>query len=354
MTVVPPSSDPLPSLPAQPEGVPFPTVEWPEGPAPDAIADRLHARVHQVFDPETLDTAAERMGQSLAFVAVHRGRIVAEAYGPTAGPDEQLISWSMAKSITHALTGVLVGEDRLRLDAPIGFDEWSDPEDPRSSITLDHLLRMVPGTEFNEDYVDAQTSHCIEMLFGDGKTDMGAYTAALPSIAPADTVFNYSSGTTVLVCRALAEQVGGGDDFAAWAEQVLFRPIGMQPRLTFDEVGTWVGSSFLHATARDFARFGLLYARDGVWDGARLVPEGWVDYARTPRAANEEGTRYGAQWWIWPPTDGVFYAAGYETQRIIVDPVSDLVLVRLGKTPTELAEHVDAWLEGIRLLFRNG
>lgn len=291
-------------------------------------------------------------GLPLALVAVQGGEVVAERYGPTTGFDEALISWSMAKSVTHALVGILVGEGHLDLHAPAPVPEWAAEGDPRASITLDQLLRMGSGLRFNEDYVDADTSHCIEMLFGDGQHDMAHYAASQPAVAPPGEVFNYSSGTTNIVCRILADIVGRGPEFERWMNQVLLEPLGIEARLTFDRAGTWVGSSFLHATARDFARFGLLYLRDGWWEGQRLLPEGWVDYARTHQATDDEGRRYGAHWWLWPHGDGVFHASGYETQRIVVDPEADLVLVRLGKTPTEQAPAVDDWLERVRLSFQ--
>jgi CubicO group peptidase (beta-lactamase class C family) len=291
-------------------------------------------------------------GQPLALVVVHRGHLVAERYGPTAGPDDQLISWSMAKSFTQALVGRLVADGRLTLDTPAPVPEWSGDGDPRSGITIDHLLRMVPGLRFDEDYVDAGTSHCIEMLFGEGRHDMAAYTASQPAVAGPDEVFNYSSGTTNVLCRILADAVGRGPAFEQWMREVLLDPLGIEAPLTFDGVGTWVGSSFLHATARDFAKFGLLYLRDGWWEGRRLLPEGWVDYARTHRGTDDEGARHGAHWWQWPHGDDVFHASGYETQRILVDPGADLVIVRLGKTPTDRAPTVDAWLERIRRLLQ--
>ncbi len=341
-----PTPPPPTALPPQPPGVPWPTAGWPTGPLPAVVADRVGALLDEAFGPD----ADAGFGLSLGTVVVQGGRLVAERYGPTAGPDEQLISWSMAKSVTHALVGVLVGDGRLSVTEPAPVPEWSDPADPRSGITIDQLLRMVPGTRFNEDYVDAETSHCIEMLFGSGEGDMAAYTAALPLDAEPDTVFNYASGTTNLITRILADVVGSGPAFEAWMRQVLLDPLGIDARLTFDGAGTWVGSSYLHASARDFAKFGLLYLRDGEWDGRRLLPPGWVDYARTHRATDDaEGRRYGAHWWLWPGGTDVFYASGYETQRIIVDPGADLVLVRLGKTPTEQAPAVDDWLERLRL-----
>lgn len=361
MTVFPPSSPPPVPLKEQPTGVPFPTTEWPQGPPPDAVAEPLDVLLQEMFGPSSSaggatdhfdsDAATAPFGQSLAFVAIHQGRLIAERYGPTAGLDTSLISWSMAKSFAQALIGILVRDGRLNIDEPAPIAAWQEPGDPRAAITTDHLLRMVPGTLFNEDYVDENTSHCIEMLFGSGNADMAAYTASQPSIAAPDTIFNYSSGTTVLISRILADIAGSGEAFDQWMHEVLFDPIGMDATLTFDDVGTWVGSSYLHATARDYAKFGLLYLRDGVWDGRRLLPEDWVNYARTLRAIDEEGGRYGAHWWINQNDDAVFYAAGYETQRIIVDPAADLVLVRLGKTERALADNVDDWLDRVRGLF---
>ena len=333
---------PAPPWPAQPRGVPWPTERWAEA-EPDGADNAVdRARLDRLLDAAFPDPDDAPFGMSLATVVVQRGTLVAERYGSSSGPDEPLISWSMAKSVTHALVGVLVAAGRIGLEQRV-VPEWQDDDDPRGSITLDHLLRMVPGTVFNEDYVDEEASHCIDMLFGSGNADMAAFTAALPAVAPPDTVFNYSSGTTNLITRAMASIVGGGDAFVRWAGKVLFEPIGMHSaHLTFDGSGTWVGSSFLHATARDFAKFGLLYLRDGVWDGERILPAGWADTARTTRAHDDEGNAYASHWWVWE--DGVFAAQGYETQRILVDPKADVVIVRLGKTPAEHAEAVDEWL----------
>ncbi|MEL6981233.1 MAG: serine hydrolase [Actinomycetota bacterium] len=346
--VLPPGPPPAVPLPAQDDAVAWPTTAWPTAEPDPSVAADLQAIVDEGFAEPTPDSP---YGLPLALVVIHRGRLVLERYGPTAGPDEQLISWSMAKSITQALIGILVGQGQLDVDGPAPVPEWANADDPRRAITVDQLLRMVPGLRFNEDYVDADTSHCIEMLFGVGKEDMAAYAASQKLIAEPDQLFNYSSGNTNILCRILADAVGRGPDFEAWMREVLLDPIGMDGVLTFDKAGTWVGSSFLDATARDFAKFGLLYLRDGVWDGQRLLPEGWVDRARTHRATGAEGERHGAQWWLWPCDPDVFYASGYETQRIIVDPAADLVLVRLGKTPIERADTVDAWLERIRLAF---
>ena len=317
-------------LPSQPAGVPWPTKEWPTGPAPSAAVgasvDRLLAQ-----PPE--------LGLTLAIVVIHRGRIVAEGYGPDTDDATTLISWSTAKSVTHSLVGLLVGDGRLALDGPAPVPEWEAPDDGRHPITVQQLLEMRSGLRFAEDYVDAGVSDVIEMLFGRGQHDVAAFAADVPLDHPPGTVWSYSSGTTNIVSRVVGDAVGGGEaGVRRFLHDRLFEPLGMasaDPR--FDDAGTFIASSFLYATARDFARFAYLYLRDGVWEGERLLPEGWVDHARTSvPVPPEEEFGYGAHWWLWREYPGAFAAHGYEGQYLIVVPDRDLVVVRLGKTPVEL------------------
>ncbi len=339
-----PHSAGLPPLPVQPAAAPWPDAKWLAAPATDAVVELLDRAT-------SIDKSVA--GLHLAVVVVHQGRLIAERYGEGTTFDTELISWSMAKSITQALVGISsTSSPPLDLNGPAPVPEWTDPSDPRHRISVDDLLRMSSGLEFVEDYVDEGISHCLEMLFGESRGDAGAYAASLPAVAAPGEQFNYSSGTTNIVCRVLAERHGHHDAFGAWANEVLFGSIGMTARLTYDESGTWLGSSFLHATARDYARFGLLYLRDGVWNGTRVLPAGWVDRARTRQSQNAEGVGYGDHWWIWDSRPGVFYAAGYEAQRIVCDPVSDSVIVRLGKTPIDQAPAVDAWIDELIGLLR--
>jgi CubicO group peptidase (beta-lactamase class C family) len=285
---------------------------------------------------------------TLAEIVVYRGDIVREFYGAGTGPDTTLISWSTAKSVTHALVGIAVREGLLELDGPAPVPEWV--KDARRVITLRQLLNMRSGLRFVEDYVDDSTSHCLDMLFGAGKDDVAAYAAALPLDSDPGSTFNYSSGTTNIVSRMVGHAVGGAEaGMRAFMQAELFGPLCMtsaDPR--FDSAGTFIGSSFLYCTARDFARFGELYLADGVWDGRRILPEGWVDFARSPVPVPvDEEFGYGAHWWLWDAHGfpGTFAAHGYEGQYIIVCPERDLVVVRLGKTPVELRPPVIRRLE---------
>ena len=323
----------------------WPTEEWRES-ALDSRVDR--AKLAALLD----EAFGSALGATHGLLIAQRGAIVSERYAPDFGSAATHISWSMAKSVLQGVVGILVREGRLDLRAPIGAPEWSEPGDPRRALTLDVLLRMSSGLRFAEDYADRGVSDVIEMLFGSGQKDVAAYAAARPLDHAPDTVWNYSSGTSNLVARETLRAVGSGPaDCGAFLARELFEPLGIRSaRLRFDQAGTWIGSSFLYATARDFARFGLLYLRDGVWDGQRILPAGWVDYARTPTPGS--GGAYGAHWWIVPGSLGIFQAQGYSGQRTTLVPALDLVIVRLGNTPAELSPAFEGFMKRLVDLFR--
>ncbi|KCZ93171.1 beta-lactamase [Hyphomonas hirschiana VP5] len=341
----------LPPLPAQPAGVAWPTQEWPEGTLAPAVAGKLQPLLDMAFS----DPAPSQMGETHAFLAVQGGRIVAERYWTGFDATSTHHSWSQAKSMTQALVGILARDGRLDIHAPANVPEWQQADDPRRAITLDQLLRMSSGLKFAEDYVDAGVSDVIEMLFGSGKDDVAAYAAKSPLIHPPGSAWSYSSGTSNLVARAAALSLGAsGEAFRDFMVRELFGPIGMrsaQPK--FDKAGTFIGSSFCYCTARDFARFGLLYLRDGVWEGQRLLPEGWVDYARTPTPVPPtERLGYGAHWWLGMAGPGSFSANGFEGQFTVLVPELDLILVRNGKSPNELKDNVMDWMGAVADCFR--
>ncbi|MFN7056012.1 serine hydrolase domain-containing protein [Hyphomonas sp.] len=342
----------LPPLPAQPESVPWPTLAWPEAALPPAIEARLTPLIGHAF----ANPAPDDLGETHAFLAIQGGRIVAERYAAGLTPDSTHPSWSKAKSITHALIGLLVREGKLDIHAPAAVPEWQSAGDPRRAITLDQLLRMSSGLQFAEDYVDAGVSDVIEMLFGAGKSDVAAYAASLPLAHPPGTVWNYASGTTNIIARLAAHTLGAsGDAFRDFMFAELFTPLGMtsaSPK--FDAAGTFIGSSFCYCTARDFARFGLLYLRDGIWDGRRLLPEGWVGYARTPTPVPPtERLGYGAHWWLGMAGPGSFSANGYEGQYTLLVPDLDLILVRHGKSALTQKDAVQDWMADVAGCFRS-
>ncbi|CAN5600209.1 hypothetical protein BH10ACT2_BH10ACT2_00950 [soil metagenome] len=319
------------------------------------------------FDMAAFNHAADSLfapdaahGVSLALVVMQSGEVIAERYGQQpdtvfgpGGPidaESTLVSWSMAKSITHATVGILVGEGRLQLNEPASVREWVGT--PKEAITLQNLLNMRPGLLFVEDYVDDAVSHCLEMLYGSGADDMAAYAAGLPLIHEPGAEWNYSSGTTNIVARIVGQAVGGGEaGMTTFLHDRLFEPAGMHSALPkFDAAGTFIGSSYVYATARDFARFGELYRCDGVAaDGTRVVPTGWRDHARTFTAHDPDGFDYGAHWWLWPDLPGSLACHGYEGQYTVVLPDRELVVVHLGKSPID---RRDVLTDLLRDIFR--
>ena len=288
---------------------------------------------------------AETHGETHAIVALRGGNEVFSAFGSgyatSCGADVTHISWSMAKSMTQALVGFMVKDGVLDIDAPAAVPEWKS--DARREITLRQLLEMRSGLDWIEVYIEGEESHVIEMLFGSGSADHAAYAAGRPLMHTPGTAWNYSSGTTNIICRILGDIVGGDHPTARrsmmndFINERLFGPLGMNSASAkFDSAGNFVGSSYVYATAFDFARFGRLYVNP-----TGMLPESWVDLARTPISTDPEtGFGYAHHWWTWPALPGALVATGFEGQYTIVVPEDDLVVVRLGKTSSDIRINV--------------
>jgi hypothetical protein len=336
--------DPPPVPAVDPAEIPWPSGDaLPEGPPQAGIdAAKLEAALDEVFS----EPAGSGKRETRAALVVHRGRIVAERYAEGFDAQTPLPGWSMTKSAMGALIGIRVREGKLDPYAPAPVPEWRGEGDPRAAITLDQLLRMSSGLEFGEA-TDEYDADLATMLFDRG--DAAAYAAAKPLAHAPDSHWHYSSGTSNIVSRILRDSFEG--DQAAYfrfPREALFDRIGMRSAVIEpDASGSFVASSFMFATARDWARFGLLFLEDGVWQGERILPEGWVEYSTRPTPKAPQG-RYGAHWWLnagepddpadrpWPdlPTD-TFSARGFEGQEIVVIPSRKLVLVRLGQSRPE-------------------
>ncbi|MBW2448557.1 MAG: serine hydrolase [Deltaproteobacteria bacterium] len=345
-------------LPTQPDGTSWPTEAWPHGEL-DQRADV--AALEKLLDHAFAQPEPDDLERTHGVVAVQGGKIVAERYPEDVKPDDTFLSWSMAKSITSALVGILVRDGKLDISQPMPVAEWPEG-DPRRRITIDQLLRMVDGLRFREAehlgegnvrYYPEDESDVIPMLFGHGKADVAGFAATLPYQVEPETRWNYNSGASNLLSRLVAETVGGGEEgMRGFMQRELFEPLGMStatPR--FDEAGNFMGGSHCYCSARDFARFGYLYLRDGVWDGRRILPEGWVDYSRSPSALSPEGT-YGAHFWVTPGSLGLFSCQGAFGQRTIICPKLDLVIVRLGRTAPEKVGNAVRWCKELVDVFR--
>ena len=316
------------------------SIPWPMG---DRLADTVPpgldmAVLKSAIDSIFVEKDTAHPIRTRAVVVLYKGQLVGERYAPGFGKDTRLLGWSMTKSITGALIGMLVKDGKLQVDAPAPVPEWSGQGDPRHAITLHHLLQQCSGLQFEEDY--ARSSDATKMLFG--RADMGGYTASHPLRDPPGTLWYYSSGNSNILSRIIRQTVGE-EGYYSFPYRRLFYPVGMHSAVMEpDASGTFVGSSYMYATARDWARFGLLYLGDGVFNGQRLLPEGWVRRSVTPAGAAARG-QYGYQFWLnagardnpsdrlYPHAPADLYCAdGYEGQNVFVIPSRQLVVVRLG------------------------
>ncbi len=293
-----------------------------------------------------------------AVVIVHDGRIIAERYAPGISADTALPGWSMAKSVTTALVGILVRRGKLSVDQPVPIVEWSADGDSRKAITMDHLLHMSSGLD-SDERSGPVVSDVNRMLLR--SRDAAAYAVARPLRYEPGSYWHYSSGTTNIISRIIRDRVGGTvADYHVFPRKALFDRIGMTSAvMEVDAAGTFVASSFMYATARDWARFGQLYLQDGVWDGEQILPSGWVSYSATPTKTAPRG-QYGAHFWTnggtgiantarqFPrlPAD-LFYASGYEGQNVVVIPSRNLVIVRLGMTKKFKAWDMESFIADI-------
>ncbi len=271
-------------------------------------------------------------GNAFAFIVIHGGIPVAERYRPGFNAKTRFLSWSMAKSFTNALAGIMVRDGTLDINQPVDLETWQDDE--RRNITLNNLMQMQSGLTWNEDY--GNRSDVTLMLYNN--VDFAAYAYNKPLEFPAGSHWYYSSGSTNIVNYLLRKKINDDKAYLAFAKTRLFNKTGM-PDAIFetDASGTQVGSSYIYATARDFARFGLLYLNDGVFNGERILPEGWVGYTTTPASYSKGG--YGSFFWLnrgksYPSAPLDMYSCdGHDGQQIFIIPSKYLVVVVLGYSP---------------------
>ena len=313
--------------------------------APAAPDGRLDECVAAAFS----EPSRSRLRRTRAVVVMREGRIVAERYGAGFDARMPLCGWSMSKSVLAALVGRAVGMGLLRPQDSGLLPAWRGPGDRRADITLEDLLRMRSGLAFDETYANP-LSDVTQMLFA--RPDAARYAAERPLLEAPGSAWQYASGTTNILSAVLRGALErAGLDYHAFPARELFGPAGM-PGAVFetDAAGTFVGSSFVYATARDWAAFGELFRQDGVAAGRRLLPEGWVRMAATPTPQSDDAC-YGAHWWLKLPAvfggeteaarsipADAFHALGHEGQCLTVIPSRGLVVVRLG-----LSIYIDAW-----------
>ena len=309
---------------------------------PGVSREQLARRVDALFSQEP--TAETR-----AVIVLHNGQIVAERYAAAYHQNTRFISWSMAKSVTGVMIGMLVADGRLRLDEGVPIPAWQRSGDPRGEITLRQLLQMHSGLKHDEETSPPYAADTVRMLFLDGRDNMAAYAEAQPLEAEPGRKWEYSSATTVILADLVARSLTTSTDPATRRRAVseylktrLFEPLGMRSMVPeFDTAGTLIGGSLIHGTARDWAKFGEFLRMGGSVNGAQLVPRGWIEFMVK---GNPRNPGYGAQIWLNHPQaedgtiqfpgapSGAFSMNGHLGQYVAVSPRQSLTVVRLGRT----------------------
>lgn len=307
-------------------------------------------------------------GETRAVLVLSGGRIVAERYASGYHENTRFVSWSMAKTVTGVLIGLLVADGRLRLDEGVPVAAWQRPGDPRGEITLRQLLQMRSGLQHTEAGDPVYLSDEVRMLFLDGRDNMAAYAESQPLEAEPGRKFEYSTATTVILADIAANALTRSRDPAERRRAVsdylrtrLFEPLGTRSMLLeFDAAGTMIGSSLIHANARDWAKFGEFMRNGGAVKGAQVLPQGWIEFMT---AASPRNPGYGAQTWLNRPQadDGkqlfpgapqsVFSLNGHLGQYVVVSPTQRLTVVRLGKTNDPVGAPVREKIARIVQLF---
>ncbi len=309
-----------PVLPKNPQN-----IYWPMG---DKMRDTLPPAVDIKKLQAAIDSAFNA-GNTRAVVVAYDTLFMREKYAPGFDKNTRILGWSMSKSITSALIGILVKEGKLKVNAPAPIKEWQN--DARKNIRMADLLHQSSGLKWNEDYGDI--SDVTIMLYQKG--NMAEFAIQHPAIYPPDSVWYYSSGNTNIISEIIRRTIGNDQQYWNFPRKALFNKIGMRSAvLETDASGNFVGSSYTFATPRDWARFGLLYLQNGKWQGKQLLPKGWVKYAHTPARKSQD--QYGAQFWLNKGTHeikgypDIYYCDGFHGQRVYIIPSKDLVVVRMG------------------------
>jgi CubicO group peptidase (beta-lactamase class C family) len=300
---------------------------WPQGNAVTPSQDPAIAAI--LSDPALLGEGYR------AVLVVKDGRIIGETYAQGFSPETPLLGWSMTKTVTAAIIGSLIQSGKMTLDDPLtgSFASWG--QDTRADITVRDMLAMASGLEWNEGY--GNVSDVTRMLYL--SDDMAGFASGKPSEATIGTAFNYSSGTSTMLSRVWQDRVG--DASLAYPRTAIFGPLGMSSAiLEADASDTFVGSSDMYATARDWARFGQFLLQEGNWNGAQILPVDFVDWMFEPVESADGAYARGHLWREGadgqPPFEDAVWLRGHDGQWIGVFPSRDLVLVRLGLTPSRL------------------
>ena len=306
---------------------PLSDATWPTG---NRVAPAQVPQVQQILSDETLLGEGYR-----AVVVVRDGRIIGEAYAEGFDAATPLLGWSMTKTVTAGLIGSLIQDGRMSVTDTLtdSFPDWA--KDGRKDITVADMLAMSSGLDWNEEY--GNVSDVTRMLYL--QDDMAGFASARPLGSSVGDRFSYSSGTSTMLSRVWQDKAGEGA--LTYPQEALFGPLGMTSAiLETDADDTFVGSSYMYATARDWARFGQLLLQKGMWDGNRILPAGFTDWMFEPTETSG-GTYARGHLWVespgdLPPYEDAVWLQGHDGQFIGIFPSQNMVVVRMGLTPSRL------------------
>jgi len=308
------------------EKSPYKNEYWPMG---DVNYDTTLSFVNE----EKLNSAIQaalKEGNTRSVLVAYDTLVKWEAYSDGFDENTPILGWSMSKSITSTMLGVLAKQNRINIDDRAILEEWKNDE--RKNISIRNLMNMTSGLHWVEDYGDI--SEATIMLYS--STDIAKYAMSMPADYSPDSVWYYSSGSSNILAEIIKRKTTNLEDYWAFPQKEIFHKIGMyNTTMEPDAVGTFIGSSYTYAPTRDWARYGLLYLNNGVWLGDTIVSPEWVDLTRQ-EAPNSDG-KYGAQFWLNlsghelpdAPKD-IYFADGYQGQRVYIIPSRKLVIVRFG------------------------
>ena len=320
------------------------TQQWPTG---DVEAYALRPQLN-----EALNWAMSRKEQNTrALLVVHRGKIIGERYAGGFGKNTPQISWSQGKSITAALIGVLIHQGELKLDDRAPVAEWQDDNDPRNKITIRHLVRMSSGLDFKNYGLDSAESWTLAnehfRIYTDA-INVFEHAVNQPLEIQPGTVFRYRNSDPLTLGYIIQNIVEArGDDYLSFPRKALFDKIGARDYvLETDVYGNFIMTGYDYGSAMDWARFGLLHLQDGVWQGERILAKGWVDFITTPTPTDPQ-KGYGGSFWLnrghaWDrvPEDA-FWPSGFMGQVTVIIPSREMVIVRLGPSPSGFADYIN-------------
>jgi len=312
--------------------------------SPGVSREALRAAIDPLFDA----AAEPATGETRALIVMRRGEIIAERYAPGYGPRSRFQSWSIAKTVTGLLAGIMVSDGRLALDDPAPVRAWHQPGDPRGAITLRQLLQMRSGLRHEEQWQPAARNDTLDMLVGEGARDQAAFAIGKPLVQTPGGQFTYSSATSMILTGIMTDQLTASrtpqarrDAMARFIAARFTGPLGLASFTPeYDESGTLLGATMMHMTARDYARLGEFICRRGNHEGRQIISDKWFDLMTAPSPANPAFgmhiwlNRASGQTMLFPgealPT--LMAAAGHRGQYVLISPEQGLVIVRLGIT----------------------